>query len=417
MLEKQINNPDGWILDELGKLILERKKSSLKVSDATNFGNYPFFTSGDAVLRHINNLIDGANIYLATGGLANIKYFEGKAAYSTDTFAIRTIDKVNTKYLYYNLLHIIYYINANYFQGSGLKHLQKNDLRKHQLLFPESNIEQQKIADILSKIDIAINNTEQLISKYSRIKKGLLQDLLVNGIDKKGNIRNEKTHSFKDSPLGKIPVDWDWSYIGESCYVTKLAGYEFTKYMKYREDGEVIALRALNIKNEKLLLDDVRRISQKVSDFLVRSQLHKGDVLITYIGAYIGDVVKINESNKYHLAPNIAKIVSGKKLSSDFLENILRSEKVQSYFKSLITTTANPSLTMGQIRKSYIIFPKDKDEQTLITSKIKKMKDFIDVLSSDLHKYQSLKAGLMQDLLSSKVRVNHLLESKEKENV
>lgn len=410
MEENQTHIPDGWISDELGNLIKEKRKSSLKVSDAANYGEFPFFTSGEAVLQHTSKQLDGKNIFLATGGVANIKYYEGDAAFSTDTYAISTKEEVDTEYLYFDLLNILYYINANYFQGSGLKHLQKKDLKKHQILFPKNPKEQTQIATILSKVDEAITQTEQLIAKYTRIKTGLMQDLLTKGIDENGNIRSEETHEFKDSPLGRIPREWEWSIIGDACYVTKLAGYEFTKYMEYRDDGEVIALRALNIKNEKLILDDVQRISQKVSDFLVRSKLNKGDVLITYIGAYIGDIVQIQESNKYHLAPNIAKIVAGKKINSDFLENILRSERVQAYFKSLITTTANPSLTMGQIRKSYILFPNDIDEQNRISLKIKTMKNSINALSMDLKKYQSLKLGLMQDLLSGKVRVNHLIK-------
>jgi type I restriction enzyme S subunit len=183
--------------------------------------------------------------------------------------------------------------------------------------------------------------------------------------------------------------------------------------MKYREDGEIIALRALNIKNEDLVLDDIQRISQSVSDFLIRSKLFKGDILITYIGAYIGDVVQIKENDKYHLAPNIAKIVVGKKLTPDFLEMILRTQKVQNQFKSLTTTTANPSLTMGQIRKSYVLFPQDKEEQIRIAIKLQSLRKHFLNLKSELSKLQSLKTGLMQDLLSGKVRVNNLMKEKQ----
>src|SRR5690606_19203029 len=96
--------------------------------------------------------------------------------------------------------------------------------------------------------------------------------------------------------------------------------------------------------------------------------------------------------------------------NSNYLENILRSERVQAYFKSLITTTANPSLTMGQIRKSYIIYPYSIEEQKIISLKIQTMKNSINALSMDLHKYTSIKTGLMQDLLSGKVRVNHFIK-------
>jgi type I restriction enzyme S subunit len=403
--ENQTHIPEGWKESELGAVIVEKAKSTIKVSEAANFGEYPFFTSGDSILLHDKKIIDGENLFLATGGVANIKYFDGEAAYSTDTFAISTNEDAKAQYLYYYLLSKVGYINKNYFEGSGLKHLQKKDFRKHAFVLPTSPIEQQKIASILSKLDEAITQTEQLIGKYKKIKEGLMHDLLTRGIDEQGNIRLEDTHKFKDSPLGRIPKEWECCEIGNACYVTKLSGFEFTKYMEYRDDGEIIAIRAMNIKNEQLILDDVQRISKKVSEFLVRSKLHSGDILITYIGAYIGDILQIKEDNKYHLAPNVAKIVGGPKLTPDFLEFMMRSTKVQRFIKSLVTTTANPSLTMGQIRTVYIIYPKDKKEQDRISKRLSTLNILINKTSSELEKLFLQKSGLMHDLLTGKIRV------------
>lgn len=403
--ENQTHIPEGWKESELGAVIVEKAKSTIKVSEAANFGEYPFFTSGDSILLHDKKIIDGENLFLATGGVANIKYFDGEAAYSTDTFAISTNEDAKARYLYYYLLSKVGYINKNYFEGSGLKHLQKKDFRKHVFALPSSPNEQQKIASILSKLDEAITQTEQLIGKYKKIKEGLMHDLLTRGIDEQGNIRSEETHKFKDSPLGRIPKEWECCEIGNACYVTKLSGFEFTKYMEYRDDGEIIAIRAMNIKNEQLILDDVQRISKKVSEFLVRSKLHSGDILITYIGAYIGDILQIKEDNKYHLAPNVAKIVGGPKLTPDFLEFMMRSTKVQRFIKSLVTTTANPSLTMGQIRTVYIIYPKDKKEQDRISKRLSTLNILINKTSSELEKLFLQKSGLMHDLLTGKIRV------------
>ncbi len=69
--------------------------------------------------------------------------------------------------------------------------------------------EQTKIAEVLSTVDQAIEQTEALIAKQQRIKTGLMQDLLTRGIDEHGNLRSEETHEFKDSPLGRIPVGWE----------------------------------------------------------------------------------------------------------------------------------------------------------------------------------------------------------------
>ncbi len=67
--------------------------------------------------------------------------------------------------------------------------------------------EQKLIAEILTKMDGAIDQTRALIAKQQRIKTGMMQDLLTKGIDDNGNIRSEETHAFKDSPLSRIPVE------------------------------------------------------------------------------------------------------------------------------------------------------------------------------------------------------------------
>lgn len=405
MSETKEHIPHGWDSQPIGALVTEQLKSTIKVSEASGFGAYPFFTSGDDILVHSQPLIEGKTIFLATGGQANVKYYDGDAAYSTDTYALKSNGQIAAKLLFYDLDTMASYIDGHYFQGSGLKHLQKTDLKRHELSFPKDMEEQQRIVRLLTCLDEVIAKTEALIEKYRRIKQGIMYDLLTYGIDKDGNIRSPKTHRFKPSPLGMIPEEWECSSIGEKCYVTKLAGYEFTKYIHYQYHGEIIALRALNIKHEKIVLDDVRYISRETSNLLSRSKLYAGDILITYIGAYIGDIAQVRESDRFHLAPNIAKIVAGEDILSDFLENILRSEKVQFYFKTLITTTANPSLTMGQIRSSYIIYPKDKLEQKIICERIRNINNIIYKEKASLAKLCAERQGLLNDLLTGKVRI------------
>jgi len=293
--------------------------------------------------------------------------------------------------------------------GSTQEGINNNKVLTIEISFPESPFEQSKIAEVLLKIDYTIKQTEKIIEKNTLKKDGLMQDLFTKGIDEKGNIRSEKTHKFKDSTLGRIPDNWIITTIGTSCYVTKLAGYEFTEYIKYIPDGEIIGLRALNIKNERLILDDIQRISKKVSDSLPRSKVNKNDILITYIGAYIGDILRIEEDNKYHLAPNIAKIVAGTRLIPEFLESLLRSQKIQNQFKTLTATTANPSLTMGQIRKVVLAIPSQKDEQEKIVEVVSSITNAINKEKFKLSKLIRFKAGLMQDLLTGEVRVTPLM--------
>jgi hypothetical protein len=97
--------------------------------------------------------------------------------------------------------------------GSAINNLGDSDIIGLIAHVPISRPEQTKIAEVLSTMDRAIEQTEALIAKHQRIKTGLMQDLLTRGIDEHGNLRSEETHQFKDSPLGRIPVEWEARYI------------------------------------------------------------------------------------------------------------------------------------------------------------------------------------------------------------
>ena len=106
--------------------------------------------------------------------------------------------------------------------------------------------------------------------------------------------------------------DWRYVELGQIAEITKLAGFEFSKYIEYIEDGEIIAIRAMNVKDGVLDLENIKRIDKKVSDNLTRSKLFRDDIVITYTGSKYGEVAFINEDDKYHLAPNVAKITINK---------------------------------------------------------------------------------------------------------
>ena len=93
--------------------------------------------------------------------------------------------------------------------GSTRQRISRTNLGTIEILVAEDKLEQAKIAEVLSTVDRAIKQTEALIAKQQRIKTGLLQDLLTRGIDEHGNLRSEQTHEFKDSPLGRIPMEWE----------------------------------------------------------------------------------------------------------------------------------------------------------------------------------------------------------------
>jgi type I restriction enzyme S subunit len=134
---------------------------------------------------------------------------------------IRLKDAFHPDFVYYNVLFNIGKIK-NLGEGTTFAEISKTALSSVELTFPSSKPEQTKIAEILSTVDRAIEQTEALIAKQQRIKTGLMQDLLTRGIDEHGDLRSEQTHQFKDSPLGRIPVEWDHKELGNVAFVTKL---------------------------------------------------------------------------------------------------------------------------------------------------------------------------------------------------
>jgi type I restriction enzyme S subunit len=111
--------------------------------------------------------------------------------------------EINPEFLFY------------YFQGKiDLKQLSGRttapSIRKttlESILIPYPSLpEQQKIAEILSTVDEAIQKTNEIITKTERLKKSLMQELLTKGIGHK---------EFKDSEIGRIPKEWEVVKLGE----------------------------------------------------------------------------------------------------------------------------------------------------------------------------------------------------------
>ena len=145
-------------------------------------------------------------------------------------------------------------------------------------------------------------------------------------------------------------------YVGNQCFVTKLAGFEYTQYIHYSDEGDVVMVKAQNVKNGTLNDKELSYISNEVSDSLPRSQLKENDVVMTYIGANIGDVAVIDNKHKYHLAPNVAKIRPNNKIyNSIFLCMMLGM--MTEYILKNSSDTAKGALNMERIRNLKILCP------------------------------------------------------------
>ncbi|GAA8063911.1 hypothetical protein JP0575_14500 [Helicobacter pylori] len=143
---------------------------------------YPFFTSGDNILSYPKAIIDGRNCFLNTGGNAGIKFYVGKASYSTDTWCICANEF--SDYLYLLLSSIKTHINQSFFQGTSLKHLQKNLLKKYPIYMPSVH-EIKKFNQIIMPLLTLISINTRTSKKLEQIRDFLLPLLLTQQVKPK----------------------------------------------------------------------------------------------------------------------------------------------------------------------------------------------------------------------------------------
>ena len=179
--------------------------------------------------------------------------------------------------------------------------------------------------------------------------------------------------------------------LGEVADITKLAGFEFTKYIEYLEHGEIIALRALNLRNGSLDLSDVKYISKEVSESLPRSKLYKNDILLTYTGNGYGDCAIVKENDKYHLAPNIAKITP-KKINPYYLFEFINSKYFKKQMRNFIGGSSQPTIPMKTLRILEIPFPKEETQNKIavILSNINKKIEINKEINKNLFKLSNV---------------------------
>lgn len=404
---KEVNAPLDWRKVKLGDCFIERKKSPINVEDAKGFGDFPFFTSGESVLLHTEKLIDGENIYIADGGTANATYYNGEAAYSNHTYVIGCKNNYSTKFIYYVLKHLEDYINYNYFQGTGLKNLQKKSLKQHEVLIPSTYDEQQRIADALTQIDDVIDSNKRLIAKYEKVKLGMMHDLFSFGIDAKGNIRSEQTHQFKDSAIGRIPVEWE---VVELSSISQAIDAQ----PDHRTPAEVengIPYVGIGDVDEyaNLLTAKCRHVGQEVLQKQKSIlKIENGDIIFGKIGT-IGKPKRLpNISVEYAISANV--IIIKPHEHALFVYYTLKSDYVDKQVDLSIHATTQPAFGMGKIRSLNIKWPILKEqeqdcEQNIIANIMQQLDNYIYELDKEQNKLLLIRKGILSDLITGKVRI------------
>jgi type I restriction enzyme S subunit len=287
--------------------------------------------------------------------------------------------------------------------------LNKAKLKKIKFHYPPSRNEQIKIAEILATVDQAIEQTEALIAKQQRIKTGLMQDLLTRGIDEHGQLRTEQTHAFKDSPLGRIPAEWEVQTLESVSEFVTSGSRGWAQY--YSTEGALfLRIGNLTRKHINMRFDDVIRVSPPASSEGERTAVQKDDLLIS-ITADLGIVAVIPDRfETAYVNQHIALTRLNRSLAhARFIGWFLNGQSGQAQFDKLNESGAKAGLNLPSIKNLQIpVLP--LDEQVKIAEVIDAATAKTDEFHARLVKCQSLKRGLMQDLLTGRKRVTDLLE-------
>ena len=245
-----------------------------------------------------------------------------------------------------------------------------------EIKFPKILEEQQKIADILTKVDETIEFTENIITKDERIKKGLMQDLFST---EKNMVSIENITELVGS--GVTPRGGDKVYIKQG----------------------IIFLRSQNIYPEGLKLSNVAHINKGINDVMKRTQTKDFDVLLNITGASIGRSTFIPErfpdaNVNQHVC--ILRLKNKTKADAFLLSSLLNSDIGQKQIKALNAGSNREGLNFQQAKSMEFPFPKDEVKRKEISSIISSIDSKIQKEKQELNKLKSIKEGLMQDLLT-----------------
>lgn len=318
---------------------------------------------------------------------------------SVDVTIFRPSEEYDSKYL-------VYYINSDenlseinkYTSGTTRQRISRGNLANVAIKIPPLE-EQRKIATIISTVDEQIEQTDQLIEKTTELKKGLMQQLLTKGI---GHTE------FKQSKLGEIPVEWDIALF-EDIMLSKGEGIRrgpFGGALKkeiFVEEGFAI------YEQQHAIHKDINKfryfITPEKYDEMAAFNVKAGDILMSCSGT-IGRVLLVPEDAPEGIINQaLLRLRPKSYINLQFLKYLLQSEFVQNNILDRAHGSALKNMVaVSELKKIKLRIPQE-EEQKKIAEILYSVDEEIEGYQEEKAKYEELKKGLMQQLLTGKKRV------------
>lgn len=279
------------------------------------------------------------------------------------------------------------------------------------LVFPQDLSEQRHIAVILDTVDEAIRQTEAMVEKLKKIKQGLLQDLLTRGIGKDGKLRptpEQAPHLYKDSPLGKIPKEWEMRQVKETG--TIVTGTTPSTACRSYYGGEVMFISPGDMTKEgDQILDTEARISR--AGLAVCRPIPRNSICTVCIGSTIGKMGLSSATCATN--QQINTLIPYEKAAVDFLYFSMALH-LPPQLRRATGLQAVPIVNGAVFSRMQISIPADKNERYTIGEILVSASACISTEITSRNKLRLVKAGLLEDLLTGRVRVTDLPKDVEK---
>ena len=283
----------------------------------------------------------------------------------------------------------------------------------------------QKILDlaIRGKLVSQDPNDEPASVLLERIREKK-QQMLEEGKLKKKDIKNDSViylgednlhyEKFQDGTVKciedeipfELPEGWAWSKINTIAFVTKLAGFEYTKNIAQNlcENG-IPLFKGKNVQNSTIIYEFESYIPESVSDKLQRSQITRKCILTPYVGT-IGNIGIHNRPGKYHLGSNVGKIElynSNVTILEEYVVTYLKSKYGYQQLTKHMKATAQASISMEAIRDVYLPIP-PADEQQRIWNMLSRTLNLIDYIECSKLDIRELISTVKTKLLDLAIR-------------
>ncbi|WP_407268941.1 restriction endonuclease subunit S [Tenacibaculum maritimum] len=382
--------PEDWRVRELDHVL---KFGSGQDYKHLSKGEIPVYGTG-GIMTYVNNhLYNGESVGIGRKGTIDKPVFLSGKFWTVDTL-FYTKDFLDSipKFIYYKFLIIPW---KEYNEASGVPSLNKNTLGKIKIALPPTLKEQKAIATALSDVDNLITSLENLIAKKQAIKQGAMQQLLTP--PHKGGKR-----------LPGFSGDWEErtieSLVSNNGLVRGPFGGALKKDFFVKNGYKVYEQK--NAIYKSIELGNYFIDNQKFKE-LKRFEIQENDFILSCSGT-IGRIYQIPSGFQKGIINQALLIIRIDNLISDYnyFKHQFTSDSIQ---KNVIDDTQGGAMKnligMPDFKKATIPYPPTLKEQKAIAKILSDMDTELEQLETKKAKYQQLKQGMLQELLTGNTRL------------